>query len=161
MSEVKGYSRTQIMLHWGIVLLLVISYVSSDAMKSAWFAIHEGRDAYGNTAAAHVWGGVVILILAVLRLVVRGMRGAPGLPEGGHPWVDGIAKLTHLGLYLGLLVIPALGIAAWYGGINLAGEAHEVLFNVLAALAALHVIGALYHQFVLKDGLMERMKRPG
>ncbi|WP_347312747.1 cytochrome b [Defluviimonas sp. SAOS-178_SWC] len=161
MSEVKGYSRTQIMLHWGIVLILVTSYISSDAMKSAWFALHQGRDAYGNTAAAHVWGGIAILVLAVLRIAIRGLRGAPGLPKGGHPLLDRAAKLTHFGLYLGLIAIPALGIAAWYGGINLAGEAHEVLFNVLAALAALHVIGAVYHQFVLKDGLMERMKRPG
>ena len=91
MAEVKGYSLAQIVLHWGIVLLLMMSYLSHDAIKAAWFAIHQGRDAYGNTAAIHVWGGVVILILALLRLVLRLRRGAPDLPEGGHPVADMIA----------------------------------------------------------------------
>jgi cytochrome b561 len=30
---------------------------------------------------------------------------------------------------------------------------------ILLGLVALHVAGALYHQFVLKDGLMQRMRK--
>jgi len=30
---------------------------------------------------------------------------------------------------------------------------------VLLALVALHVVGALYHQFVLRDGTLARMRR--
>jgi cytochrome b561 len=30
---------------------------------------------------------------------------------------------------------------------------------ILLALVALHVVGALYHQFVLKTNLLARMKR--
>ena len=30
---------------------------------------------------------------------------------------------------------------------------------VLLVLVALHVVGALYHHFVLKDGLINRMRR--
>lgn len=159
MALINGYSRTQILFHWGVVLLLILSYVSSDAMKAAWFAIHKGRDAYGNTAAAHVWIGVAILVLGVARLGLRLGRGAPELPEGGHPMADRLAKLTHLGLYLIVMLIPATGIGAWFGGFNLAGEVHEVLFNALMALVALHVAAALYHQYVLKDGLIRRMMR--
>ncbi len=159
MAEVKGYSRTQILLHWGIVLLLIVGYVSSDAMKAAWFALHEGRDAFGNTAAAHLWTGIAVLVLALLRLALRLRRGAPDLPEGGHPVADLVARLTHLGLYLAVVLIPAAGLAAWFAGIDAAGELHEVLFNVLLALTALHVAGALYHQYVLKDGLIRRMMR--
>jgi len=159
MAEVKGYSGAQILLHWGILVLLIVSYLSQDAMRAAWFAIHQGRDAFGNTAAVHVWGGVAILGLALLRLVLRVGRGAPALPEGGHPVADMIAKLTHLGLYLALVLIPATGIGAWFGGFNIAGEVHAVLFNVMLALVALHVAGAFYHQYILKDGLIRRMMR--
>lgn len=161
MALINGYNRTQILMHWGIVLLLILSYVSSDAMKAAWFAIHKGRDAYGNTAAAHVWIGVAVLVLGVARLGLRLGRGAPELPEGGHPMADRLAKLTHLGLYITALLIPATGIGAWFGGFNLAGEVHEVLFNALMALVALHVAAAFYHQYVLKDGLIGRMMRAG
>ncbi len=159
MAHVKGYSRAQIFLHWGIVLFLIVSYVSHDAMKAAWIAIHQGRDAYGNTAAVHVWVGSAILVLALLRLLLRVGRGAPALPEGGHPITDLIAKLTHLGLYLGVILIPASGLGAWFGGFDFSGSVHEVLFNLLLALVALHVAGALYHQYVLKDGLIRRMTR--
>jgi cytochrome b561 len=36
-------------------------------------------------------------------------------------------------------------------------QAHAVLATLLAILIAAHVAAALYHQFVLKDGLFRRM----
>ena len=38
-----------------------------------------------------------------------------------------------------------------------AHEVHEQLVNLLIALAVLHILGAIKHQFIAKDGLMERM----
>ncbi|MFN6951689.1 MAG: cytochrome b [Albidovulum sp.] len=159
MSNVTGYNRAQIAIHWGTLLLLAVSYFSSDKMKAAWKAVHDGRDAYGNTAAAHVWVGVALLALVLLRMAIRQTRGVPELPAGGHPVADLAARLTHLGLYALLLLMPVSGIVAWFGGIDAAGEAHEVMFNLGLALVIVHVAGAFYHQFVLKDDLMARMKR--
>ena len=34
---------------------------------------------------------------------------------------------------------------------------HYVVSRMLMALIALHVVGALYHTFILKDGLLRRM----
>lgn len=161
MAKVTGYSRAQIGLHWGMLVLLALSYLSSDKMKAAWYALHQGRDAYGTTAAAHVWIGVAILVLAGVRLAIRLMRGAPDLPAGGHPLADRIARLTHLALYAVLFLIPISGLLAWFGGLDAAGEVHELLFNLGLGLVILHVAGALYHQFVLRDGLMDRMRRAG
>jgi cytochrome b561 len=156
----SGYSRLQIALHWGMLALLLVSFFSHDAMKSAWYALHKGKDAFGTVAALHVWVGVSVLVLAILRLGLRHKRGVPDLPAGGHPLLDLVARLTHLGLYLLLILIPASGLAAWFGGVNAAGDAHEIMFNLALALVGLHVAGALYHQFFLKDGLMDRMRRP-
>jgi len=36
-------------------------------------------------------------------------------------------------------------------------EIHEMLGNILLAFIGLHVAGALFHYFVLKDGIFERM----
>lgn len=36
-------------------------------------------------------------------------------------------------------------------------QAHATLFDVMAALAFIHAGAALLHQFVLKDGLMQRI----
>ena len=58
------------------------------------------------------------------------------------------------------LIIPVLpGLIEEVGGVDLAAQGHNVLKIVLLALVALHVLGALYHQFVLKDGLINRMRR--
>ena len=74
--------------------------------------------------------------------------------------VQGIlAKLTHVGLYAVMILMPVSGYVAWFGGVEAAAKGHNVLKIVLLALVALHVVGALYHQFVLRDGTLARMRR--
>ena len=160
MREVIGYSRAQIALHWSVVALIVVSYLSEDAMKAAWRAFVRGQEVAGYTHAIHVFTGVAILLLAMARLLLRKRRGAPRAPESGHPMLKPLAALTHWALYALLVAIPVAGIAAWFGGLREAGEVHEVLFKLLLFFTALHVVGALYHQFVLKDGLLKRLRRP-
>ncbi|HEY8887422.1 MAG TPA: cytochrome b/b6 domain-containing protein, partial [Gallionella sp.] len=41
-----------------------------------------------------------------------------------------------------------------------AHEVHEQLVTVLIALAVVHILGALKHQFIMKNGLMSRMALP-
>jgi len=36
-------------------------------------------------------------------------------------------------------------------------EVHEILVTVLIVLVVVHILGAIKHQFIMKDGLMERM----
>jgi cytochrome b561 len=38
-----------------------------------------------------------------------------------------------------------------------AHEVHEQLVNVLIALVVIHILGAIKHQFIEKDSLLERM----
>ncbi|MDI3337001.1 cytochrome b/b6 domain-containing protein [Defluviimonas aestuarii] len=160
MSKVTGYSRTQIALHWGVLALMIVSYVSEDAMSAAWRAFNRGQEVTPGAHTVHVISGILILVLAAMRLLARWRRGAPAAPDAGHPLMKPAAAVTHWALYALMIVIPLTGIAAWFGGIRDAGEVHEVLFNVLLLLVGLHVVGALYHQFVLKDGLMDRMRKP-
>lgn len=161
MAEVNGYSRLQIILHWAIMLLIIINYFTSDAMGAAWRGLREGKDFYGTTAALHVWLGVAMFALVVVRLVLRLARGAPDVPAGTPPLVRLGANLGHLAIYALLVAVPAAGIAAWFGGIGAASEAHEVMFNLLFIVVLLHVAAALFHQLVLKDHLMARMMKAG
>ncbi|AMY70275.1 cytochrome b [Frigidibacter mobilis] len=160
MTEPTGYSRTQIRLHWVVALLIVPQFVLHDGISAAVRALAQGREpTFDPLVPLHVVGGVVIAALVLWRIALRTRRAAPSLPEGEHPALKLAAKLTHGGLYLLLLGLPLSGAAAWFGGLRAAGEAHEVMKTLLLALTLLHVLAALYHQFVLKDGLMQRMKR--
>jgi Cytochrome B561 len=157
---VERYSRAQVVLHWATLLLLLVSFVSHEGMKAAWRALRRGTETVdpGLGAQVHVWVGVTILALTVVRLALRLTQGAPK-PVEGQPALMTIAAATLHGLlYLLLLAIPATGIAAWFGGVTDVGEVHEVLFNVALLLVAGHIGAALFHQFVMKDRLLARMR---
>jgi cytochrome b561 len=70
------------------------------------------------------------------------------------------AHLAHLALYALMILMPLSGLAAWFGRVEVAGEVHEALRLALLGLIALHVLAALWHQFWLKDGLLQRMRQP-
>ncbi len=59
-----------------------------------------------------------------------------------------------------LIALPASGALAWFLSIRELGDVHEVLFNLGMALVGLHTAAALFHHYVLKDGLIGRMTRP-
>jgi len=161
MTEPTGYSKPQIRLHWIVALLIVPQFVLHDGISAAWAALGKGLEpAFDPLVPLHVAGGLLIAALVLWRIVLRTRRAAPPLPEGEHPALKLVAKVTHGGLYALLLALPLSGAVAWFGGVGAAGDAHGVMKTLLLALVLLHVVGALYHQFVLKDGLMLRMKRP-
>ena len=56
--------------------------------------------------------------------------------------------------------MPLTGATAWLFGVELAGEVHEFLKNVLIAVVALHIAGALYEHFVTRSDVLKRMLRP-
>jgi cytochrome b561 len=90
-----------------------------------------------------------------------------------------LAHLAHWGLYALLLALVPLGFAirwsgnhplSFFGLIDIpaafrlarpnarsARELHELAANILMALAGLHAAAALFHQYVLRDGVLARM----
>ena len=156
-----GYSRTQIVLHWIVFVLVVQQYVFNDYIAEAWAEITEGAEMqFSPVIAAHVFGGILIGLLIIWRLLLRARRGVPASPEGDSPAQRAIAHGTHHTLYLLLILMPVSGVAAWFMGIEPAATVHFYLKLPLLALVLLHVIGALYHQYALKDDLIGRMKTP-
>ncbi len=157
----QGYSRPQILLHWTVFLLLIPQFLFEDGIKGAWRAFRQGQEAgFDPTVPLHVFGGLAVLGLVAWRVVLRLRRGAPEAPAGGSALMERVAGLTHLGLYALLVALPVSGALAWFGGLTDLGEVHEVMTTLLLILSGLHILGALYHQLVLRDGLMLRMKRP-
>lgn len=68
---------------------------------------------------------------------------------------------SHVALYVLLIALPVTGLLAWFGGFTQLADLHGRLLKVLMwGLIGLHVLAALYHQFILKDGLLNRMRKP-
>ncbi|MDB4224552.1 cytochrome b/b6 domain-containing protein [Granulosicoccus sp.] len=155
-----GYNRVQIALHWVIAALFISQFVLHDPIVAAWKAKTEGLDPeLGVLIAGHVFGGITILLLAIWRIVIRLRRGVPALPEKEHPLLKLAAHVIHGALYALMILLPLTGMATWFGGSLLADTIHTTLKFPLLVLVLLHVLGALFQQFILKTQLMQRMTR--
>lgn len=154
------YSRLQVSLHWAIAALIVFQFVGQEAIAD--FVDLAGLSASSSEtipimARAHVLLGILTGALMVIRIILRFTHGAPALPKEETPIMKLLAHATHLTLYAALLLMPISGMAGWFGQIEVALVAHNILKLVLLAFVALHIVGALYHQFILKNNLIARM----
>jgi cytochrome b561 len=152
-----GYTRAQIAIHWLVAALIVINYFLGEGMGRQLDAKLEGQ-AY--TTPWHVWIGLAVLALVVLRIVVRFAMGAPETGGVSGSWEQKGAKLAHFLLYVLMVGVPLGGAIVWYQGVDALGEPHALAGNVLMGLALIHALAALYHQYIVKDGLLLRMMRP-
>ena len=72
-----GYTRTQIILHWAIFLLIAAQFVFHDAMSEAWRSLMRTGGYEGNALVAqHVFTGLAVLALAIWRLAIK-LRRCP------------------------------------------------------------------------------------
>ncbi|MFZ5524114.1 MAG: cytochrome b [Pseudomonadota bacterium] len=166
------YSKRMVIVHWLTLGLLIAGWYLGEDLA-------EATDESKATLAgyfAHALVGATILLLTVTRLFFRSNDGTP--PAVGQSALDKLAKGIHYILYLALIMLPVSGmttvITSDAGKALLAGDAsllpkeggydhvfahevHETMVTVLIVLVAVHLLGAIKHQFITKDGLMERM----
>lgn len=123
--------------------------------------------------------GVIVWMLTLLRLVYRRRHPPPPLPAGTPAAIRSAAGATHGCLYVLLLTLPLIGFLAtnaWGFPLSVFGllplpspvGKDEELAKVLAllhrigalaliALVAGHIAGVVYHTFIRKDRLLQRM----
>lgn len=161
MSAPKGYSKTQITLHWVSAVLVIAVFISHDAMQAASKALRDGVWAgYDGAMLLHIIGGIAVFFFAMWRLGLLSRRGAPALPEGEPLPLRALAMLVKVLLYAIMILMPLSGAANWFGGVALAGQIHHLMEPLVPLTILLHVAGALYQQYWLKSGVLRRMMKP-
>lgn len=162
------------LLHWLVVVLI---------LAMAWLGLTMGDLPNGpdkiETYALHKSIGITILALVALRLLWRLYAGTPRPVPGSPRWQERIASLTHFAIYALLFAIPLSGwilnSAAgfplqWFHLVNLpyiveknhdlhelAEQAHEIMFWLLALLVVAHAGAAFYHHLFQRDATLARM----
>jgi cytochrome b561 len=150
------WSRAQIALHWAVAVLILAAWLTGEGMGAAFRARLATPDAFpGFTTHTLIGGAVLLLVLA--RLVLRAVQGAPAPVPGTSPRMAQAATWGHRLLYALMLGVPALGAAAWYGGLEAPAEGHEALGNAILFVAGAHALVALAHHYVLRDDTLRRM----
>jgi cytochrome b561 len=169
----RTYGVAAKFFHWLIFLLLAAQYAVGSIMPHI-----GGKTLDEGWVAWHLSIGAAILFAIVLRLMWRLLHPVP-LLTNTHPFEQRLARFTHWMLYLlvfamtvlgwtaanargwnvklfGLITLPALAPNGSHWG-HQAGDIHNILVYVLLGFILLHVAGALYHYFVLRDRVMQRM----
>ena len=173
-SSATRYTAPAIGLHWLLALMLIGSFSLGVYMADLPFS--PTRLKLYNW---HKWAGVTILVLSLVRLAWR-LGHRPPADAAMPAWQATAAHATHRLLYALFFVVPLLGWAyssaagfpiVWFGVLPLPdflpvdkalAEAikpwHERSAMLMAALVLLHVAGALKHQLIDRDGLLDRMR---
>ncbi|MDF0603187.1 cytochrome b/b6 domain-containing protein [Psychromarinibacter sp. C21-152] len=158
MSRPATYSRLQIGLHWAIALLIAGAWFTHEQMER-----EPGRSEPDGLMIGpmplHVALGLAVFALLLVRIVHRAMRGVPEPVAGTPPLARRAAEWGHRLLYALMLAAPLAGMARAFGGIEPAGELHEMLATALVLVALAHAAVAVFHQAVLRDGTLSRMTR--
>ncbi len=170
-TTARSYTGVAKGLHWLILALVLIQYVTK--------LMPPGAMTKQQLNAWHVAVGPAVLLVMLLRLAWRLTHTPPPAPRDLSPLLQIVSRATHWAFYAILILLPIGGWIAlsFYGGRptllglfplptladkNKAlgetwGQIHGVFAWVLLALIGLHVLGALYHLVVKKDGVIGRM----
>ncbi|MEL6643798.1 MAG: cytochrome b/b6 domain-containing protein [Pseudomonadota bacterium] len=169
----QRYHPILVALHWLMALMILMALAAG-----GFFLANMPADSPDKVAGlgGHMIFGMAIGVLLILRLVTRIRSTHPPHATTGHDLLDRLGHWTHWGFYLliaGMVLTgltTALGLGLFpivYGGSaeTLPPElatfaprlAHGFIALLLAGLIALHIAAAIYHQAVLKDGLLRRM----
>jgi len=161
-------------MHWGVALLILALAVLGwtavslplSPLKLKLFFWHKSL-------------GILVLLLATVRLAWRWIDAVPAAAQDSQPWERRVAVTVHGLLYLLLFAMPLSGwvinsaanfpfkvFGLWplppivpkdSGLKELAEDTHLLLFWLLCGLLMLHVGAALWHHFVRRDRVLRRM----
>jgi cytochrome b561 len=120
--------------------------------------------------------GLAIGVLMIVRLIVRSLTHRPAPPSTGFAWANRVGQRVHLALYFVVLLMVASGLAlaleTQLPSILFSQSAqplpdsfdgfwiralHAIVAKLLMAFILVHVVAALWHHYILRDGLMRRM----
>ncbi|TFZ07705.1 cytochrome b [Ramlibacter humi] len=173
MKSATRYSTLEQALHWATAILVVVAFIYGPG-GSETRIYSAARDA---DRRLHETLGLCVLALTAVRLCWRAFSPRPD-PVAVSRWMGLAAKAVQVLLYALLFAVPLTAISGawleghpvtWLGGDigpwvreshgigATLSELHGWLGDTILWLAGLHALAALYHHFVLRDGVLRSM----
>ena len=166
------YTSVARALHWILAVLIIVNLVlgiGHDALPKDWAVM-----------PVHKSIGLTVLALTLARLAWRVGHRPPSLPSTMPVWEKAAAHVTHGVFYAFMILVPLtgwimtsagtrplnwfflfdvpkFGVAKGDAIVGLSHEAHELIPWLWSALIIVHILAALRHHFMLKDGVLRRM----
>lgn len=171
-NTVSNYGSVAKTLHWLIFLLVFGMIVGGFCLD---YVPKEYKPVIYNL---HKLTGVTILFLMLVRLCWKLVNVKPKLPADTKPWERVAERIVHDVLYLLIIAMP---LAGWIGSsaarkaphigdwtltlpvpesealVDVSFEMHEWIAFAIIAFVGIHVVAAMYHYFIKKDDVMQKM----
>ncbi len=166
------YGSGAIAFHWTMFVLVVVVGILG-LLHDSW--PHRTQAFWINI---HALLGLLLWFALIARFWWRSRHAPPALPTDMAAFSRRLSSPVHLALYALMFVIPIIGIVTfvYHGRIFNFGffqldpgiksnraifhpteDLHGYLAYALFALASLHALAALWHQFYLRDRVLARM----
>ncbi len=177
MTNNRQYTYVARLLHWLVAALIVAQYVLAELSEWA----KEADNVVERLAllANHKSIGMTILALAAVRLTWRLFNKPPALPLAMPEWQKFSSHAAHWLIYGVIFCLPLSGwlmssanaysvswfnlfvfpdlVAADKSLADFFHSTHEIMTEVLFVVVVVHVLAALKHHYLDKDGVLNRM----
>lgn len=172
-GRASSYGPLAQALHWLTAIVVVAAFIYGPGGAES----RVYSDAREFERRLHETLGLAVFALSFVRLAWHALSRSPEPPEIPR-WMGWVAKLVQALLYVLLFLVPITAIAGawleghpltWLGG-DIAprlAESHDLgrriaglhgwLGDAIVWLAGAHAAAALYHHFVLRDGVLLAM----
>lgn len=168
------YNALAISLHWLSALLVLLAIVLIE-MKGGF---PKGSGLRDEVRFWHYQVGAIVLLATACRVLWQLVSQRPQAHAAAGSVERRFGVVAHGALYLLLLAVPLSGVMvliaagkpvdllSWplpvsSDGSKVAAKGaksiHEFFGNTMIGMVALHLLAALWHQFLRRDGLMLRM----
>ena len=168
------YNRVAIWFHWILAALVIANIAIAELTEDA------SRAVRGEWMGSHKAIGIAVLAVTLGRIAWRLAHTPPPQPATMKRWEVLFSKTVH-GLFyflllalpltgwifnstpgkpidfFGLFAIPALPVGNSKDLHEQFEAIHKFLGSAMLYLAILHILAALKHQFIDRDGLMGRL----
>jgi cytochrome b561 len=171
-EDANRYGSWSITLHW-LLTALVIAVGILGLLHDTW-----PKHSQAFWINVHALVGLTLWFLLIWRFGLRLKRPPPPLPADFNIGAKRLALIVHLLLYALLFVTPIIGMVTfiWHGRVLDLGfyrvnfgvtkdrsifepteDIHGYLAYAIFGLAAFHILAALWHHFINRDRVLERM----
>lgn len=173
------YDGLTITLHWVTAAIVIFMFASAHI----WEVLERGTPLRKGLQSVHISMGILLAVIIIGRLLWRLFTVSTGrskqAPVAMPTLMKAAAHLTHLALYLLLVAQIVLGfLFRWsqaepfyFFGLfpipdvfnfdsimtRTFGSLHNNVAWALIIVAGVHALAALFHHYVLRDGILRRM----
>jgi cytochrome b561 len=171
-SSAMRYGLGAIGFHWSMFVLVIVVGVLG-LLHDSW-----PKETQRFWINVHALVGLLLWFMLVARIWWRARHMPPPLPPAVGAYSRRFSRPVHFSLYALMFITPIIGFVTfiYHGRVLNFGifqvdfgipsnravfhpteDIHGYLAYALFAFAGIHALAALWHQFVVRDGLLGRM----